>query len=155
VLESLQAALDKGTDPRLDALTKCTGEPPLVVYGTRARHSTRTQTQHIALIAAPSPPPGCKCCGHESGNKASVKQHGKKGCAKCGTDGAPGGGCVPSTRDCECEFHRTTDERLLNRVVRRAVQTPGFLESCRWAGGSRAQCAAQAGGGGGQKGPFF
>ncbi|KAI8470266.1 MAG: hypothetical protein J3K34DRAFT_510633 [Monoraphidium minutum] len=120
VLGLLQAALARGPDPRLDALTKCTG---------------------------------CKCCGHEGGRKGHIKRHGKEGCAECGTAGG-GGGCVPLAeqrgvegRACGCEFHRTGDERLLNRVVRRAVGTAGFLDSCRVAAqtyASEARSAAAA-----------
>jgi hypothetical protein len=99
---------------------------------------------------------GCKCCGHEGGRKNAIKKHGKEGCAECGTAGPDGGGgCIPiearpasgggggggggrQQAACGCEFHCTSDERLLNRVVRRAVATNGFLESCR-CGGPTAQ----------------
>jgi hypothetical protein len=73
---------------------------------------------------------GCKACGHEGGMKSRIAQHSKRsgGCTGCGCDS----GCVPRQwQQCECNFHRRAGERLLNRVVRRAVQTPGFMNSCR------------------------
>ena len=72
---------------------------------------------------------GCKCCGHEGGRKGSIKTHGRTGCAQCGTDT----GCTPrgAGGPCQCAFHARQPERLLNRVVRRAALTPGFLDSCR------------------------
>jgi hypothetical protein len=62
--------------------------------------------------------------------KSRIAQHSKRsgGCTACGCDA----GCVPRQwQQCECNFHRRAGERLLNRVVRRAVQTPGFMNSCR------------------------
>ncbi|WIA12096.1 hypothetical protein OEZ85_012172 [Tetradesmus obliquus] len=99
VLQKLEAMLEAGPDPELDALTKCTG---------------------------------CKACGHEGGMKSRIAQHSKRsgGCSGCGCES----GCVPRQwQQCECNFHRRAGERLLNRVVRRAVQTRGFMASCRTA----------------------
>lgn len=74
---------------------------------------------------------GCKRCGHDGGRKGAVKAHGKGGCAACGTSQ----GCAeaPPGRAgrCWCRFHASADARLLNRVVRRAAATPGFLDACR------------------------
>lgn len=50
----------------------------------------------------------------------------KNGCEACGVEG----GCTPREfTECECAFHARADERLLNRVVRRAVGTPNFMAS--------------------------
>lgn len=78
---------------------------------------------------------GCKCCGHEGGLKSKRQQHGKGGCAACGTaDGCTARTFLPD--ECQCAFHRLADERLLNRVVRRASETPGFIDSCRYCCGT-------------------
>ncbi|KIZ05294.1 putative Flap endonuclease GEN [Monoraphidium neglectum] len=146
VLELLQQALARGADPHLDSLTKCTGGRMTARGGTPASGVAQ----------------GCKCCGHEGGRKNAIKKHGKEGCAECGTAGPDGGGgCIPiearpasgggggggggrQQAACGCEFHCTSDERLLNRVVRRAVATNGFLESCRVAARTYASEARQA-----------
>lgn len=48
----------------------------------------------------------------------------RNGCAACGCED----GCVPRDfQQCECSFHARADERLLNRVVRRAAATPNFM----------------------------
>eukprot|EP00878_Enallax_costatus_P013056 GHUV01013642.1.p1 GENE.GHUV01013642.1~~GHUV01013642.1.p1 ORF type:complete len:422 (+),score=113.94 GHUV01013642.1:479-1744(+) len=74
---------------------------------------------------------GCKACGHEGGTKGRLKQHpAQRGCAACGCTS----GCIPRDFDvCECEFHRRADDRLLNRVIRLAGQTAGFMTKCRLA----------------------
>jgi len=83
---------------------------------------------------------GCKCCGHEGGRKGSIKTHGRTGCAQCGTDT----GCTlrAAGAPCQCAFHARQPERVLNRVVRRAALTPGFLDSCRWVAAPGLACWA-------------
>jgi hypothetical protein len=55
-----------------------------------------------------------------------VRTAAKNGCEACGVEG----GCTPREfAECECAFHARADERLLNRVVRRAVATPNFMAS--------------------------
>jgi hypothetical protein len=55
---------------------------------------------------------------------ANVCTAAKNGCTACGCED----GCVlRQWAQCECAFHTQTDERLLNRVVRRAVVTPNFM----------------------------
>lgn len=50
----------------------------------------------------------------------------KNGCEACGVEG----GCTPREfTECGCAFHARADERLLNRVLRRAVGTPNFMAS--------------------------
>jgi len=52
----------------------------------------------------------------------------RNGCATCGCED----GCKPREwTQCECAFHAKADERLLNRVVRRAAATPNFMSSFR------------------------
>lgn len=52
----------------------------------------------------------------------------KNGCTECACED----GCQPREfTECECAFHARADERLLNRVVRRAVATPNFMASFR------------------------
>jgi hypothetical protein len=95
-------------------------------------------TERLTAAVAAGPDPeldaltkctGCKACGHEGGRKGCIKVHSKaNGCAACGMEQ----GCVARDFEaCECAFHARADERLLNRVVRRAADTPGFMERCR------------------------
>ncbi len=75
----------------------------------------------------------CRKCGHGTVGKP---QHGRLGCADCGTLKSSGGngGCLPRTGPCQCPFHRRYDEVVLARTLasKQALPSPSAVRKV-WA----------------------
>ncbi|GAX82977.1 hypothetical protein CEUSTIGMA_g10404.t1 [Chlamydomonas eustigma] len=100
ILQVLAAALERGPDPRLMAMTACTG-------CKNCGHESAGRG---------------KCKQHS--------RAGCGGCGTLASKGGPGGCVYRVFSLCECEFHRMEGQRLLTRMIDRATQTPGFLQKC-------------------------
>jgi transcription elongation factor Elf1 len=152
VPRALAEALDRGPDPTLAALTKCTGcrtcGHESGGQGSIKQHASKGRTA------------GCAECGTKQGCVAQHLQQGQRRHSGGGgvvassasgrlgplgeneeeqeqqeegeeqEDGEDGGATAPVVT-CHCRFHATADARTLNRVIALALDTPGFRERTR------------------------